>query len=50
MIAELKKDLCEDESTEFVRCAERSLRIRFFQFVANDELVICDRQRDDSQS
>jgi flagellar motility protein MotE (MotC chaperone) len=50
MIAELKEDLCEDESIEFVWCAERSMCIRFSQFVANDELVICDRQRDDSQS
>jgi hypothetical protein len=50
MIAELKEDLCEGEATEFVRCAERSMCVRFSEFVANDEFVICDRQKDDSQS
>jgi hypothetical protein len=50
MIVELKEDLCEDETIEFVWCAERSMRIRFFEFVANDEFVICVWKRNDSQS
>jgi hypothetical protein len=49
MIVELKEDLCENETIEFVWCAEQSMRIRFFEFVANDEFVICVWKKDDSE-
>jgi hypothetical protein len=50
MTVELRKNLCEDEATKFVWCAEWSMRIRFFEFVANDDFIICVWKKDDSQS
>ncbi len=43
MFVELKEDLCENKTIEFVRRSERSLCTQFFELVANDEFVICDR-------
>jgi hypothetical protein len=41
MIFELRKDLCEDETIEFIWRSEKSMCVQFFQFAAHDEFVIC---------
>jgi hypothetical protein len=49
MIVELKEDLCEDETTEFVWCAERSMCVRFFERATHDEFVIWVWKKDNPQ-
>jgi hypothetical protein len=40
MIVELKEDLCEDKTIEFVWRTEKSMCVRFFECAAHDEFVI----------
>ncbi len=41
MIVELKKDLCEDETTEFIWRLEELMCVQFSEFAAHDKFVIC---------
>ncbi len=50
MIVELKKSLCEDEATEFIKRSERLMCIQFFEFVAHNKYEFCDRQKDNFES
>jgi hypothetical protein len=50
MTVELKEDLCENKTTEFIWRCEESMCVRFFQFATHDEFVICVWKRDDSES
>ncbi len=50
MIVELKKDLYEDETTEFIERSKEFMCIRFSELVAHNKYEFCDRQKDDSES
>ncbi len=50
MTVELKEDLCEDRTTKFIWRCEESMCVRFSQFVAHDEFVICVWKKNDSES
>jgi hypothetical protein len=50
MIVELKKDLCEDKTIEFIQRSKESMCVRFFEFAAHDKFVICVWYRNNSES
>ncbi len=50
MIVELKKNLCEDETIEFIKRSKKSICIRSSELVAHDKYEFCDRQKDYSES
>ncbi len=45
MIVELKKNLCENKTTEFIKRSEKSMCIQLFELVAHDKYEFCDRQK-----
>ncbi len=49
MIIELRKNLCENETIEFIERLKKSMCIRFSEFVAHDIYEFCDRQKYDSE-
>jgi hypothetical protein len=50
MTVELRENLCEDKTTEFIWRCEESMCVRFSQFAAHDEFVICVWKKNDSES
>jgi hypothetical protein len=50
MTVELREDLCEDRTIEFIWRCEELICVRFSQFAAHDEFVICVWKKNDSES
>ncbi len=50
MTVEVRKNLCEDKTTEFIERSKKSMCIRFSELVAHDKYEFCDRQKDYSES